>query len=38
MNYQTAGNRVHLEELKVAQLAQKSMPIVETEVSIPYSQ
>jgi hypothetical protein len=38
MNYQTAGNRVHLAELIVAQLAQKSMPVVENEVSITYSQ
>jgi len=38
MNYQTAGNRVYLAELIVAQLAQKSMPVVETEVSIIHSQ
>jgi len=38
MNYQTVGNRIYLAELIVAQLAQKSMPVVETEVSILYSQ
>ena len=37
MNYQTAGNRTHLGELIGAQLVQKSTPVMETEVSIPYS-
>jgi len=33
-----AVDTVRIRELIVAQLAQKSMPVVETEVSITYSQ